>query len=140
MKTMLLALVLLVASLQAISQCDRKVNWYAVKGEMYDQSGNLLDSRSDSIFFETDRQKVTLRFKSDDKVLEGTVKEKICDWKEPFKNGKTIYHTTVIIDGETSNASFTVEARDAKVILWVEIQIRSERKFKIYLDNYEETR
>ena len=140
MKTILLACILCVASLQATSQCDKKVSWYATKGEMYDQNGGLLDTKLDSIFLETDPQKITLRFKSDNKALEGTVKEKICDWKEPFKNGKTVYHTTVIIDGESSNASFTIEAKDAKAILWVDIEIRSGRKFKIYLDKYEEMR
>ena len=140
MKVIFLSFILFVASLQAISQCDKKVNWYAVKGEMYDQNGGLLDTKLDSIFLETAPQKITLRFKSDNKSLEGTVKEKICDWKEPFKNGKTVYHTTVIVDGETSNASFTIEAKDAKAILWLEIEIRSERKFKIYLDKYEEIR
>lgn len=140
MKTIFFAFIICVASLQATSQCDKKVNWYGTKGEMYDQNGGLLDTKLDSIFLETDPQKITLRFKSDNKALEGTVKEKICDWKEPFKNGKTVYHTTVIIDGESSNASFTVEAKDAKAILWVDIEIRSGRKFKIYLDKYEEIR
>lgn len=127
-----------IASFNAISQCDKKVIWYAVKGEMYDSNGGLLDTRNDSIFLITDPQKISLRFQSDNRDLEGTVKEKICDWKEPFKNGKTVYHTIANIDGSESNATFTVEAKDGKAVLWVEIEIRQGRKFKIYLDNYKE--
>ena len=91
MKTILFFVMLVVTGIQANSQCDKKVSWYATKGEMYNTNGDLLDKKQDSIFFDTDPQKITLRFKSDDKALEGTITEKNCDWKEPFRNGKTVY-------------------------------------------------
>lgn len=138
MKKIFLAFTFFVVSLQAISQCDKKIKWYAAKGEMYDTNGALLDTKNDSIFLETDAQKISLRFQSDNNDLEGIVKEKFCNWKEPFKDGKTIYHTTTLIDGQTSDATFTIEAKDGTTILWVEIEIRQGRKFKIYLYKYEE--
>jgi hypothetical protein len=140
MKAILVFFVLLVSSSEAFSQCDKKVTWYGAKGEMFDANGTLLDTKEDSIFFETDPEKITLRFKSDQKELEGTVKEKICDWKEPFKNGKTVYHTTVSMDGTTSNAIFTVEAKDQKITLSLEIEAMQGRKFLIYLDRYKEAK
>lgn len=132
--------ILFVTSLQAISQCDKKVTWYASKGDMFDATGTLLDSKVDSIFLETDPQRITLRFKSDQKSLEATVREKSCEWKEPFKNGKTVYHTTVSIDGNSSNAIFTVEARNGKVTLSLDIEAMAEKKFLIYIDRYEEAK
>jgi len=140
MKTILISFILFTASLQAISQCDKKVTWYATKGDMFDASGTLLDTKTDSIFLETDPQKITLRFKSDQKLLEGTVLEKTCDWKEPFRNGKTVYHVNVSIDGNPSKATFTVEARDGKITLSLDIEARQGRKFIIYLDKYEEAK
>ena len=140
MKTILVSFILFVSSLQAISQCDKKVTWYGSKGEMFDTNGTLLDTKVDSIFFETDPQKITLRFKTDQQSLEGTVMEKTCDWKEPFKNGKTVYHTTVSVDGRTSNAIFTVEAKDQKITLSLDIKAMEGRKFLIYLDRYEEAK
>lgn len=140
MKGILIFFILFVTSLQAISQCDKKVTWYASKGDMLDASGTLLDTRQDSIFLETDPQKITLRFKSDQNALEGTVKEKICDWKEPFKNGKSVYHATVSIDGRTSNAIFTVEAKDQKLTLSLTIEEMKDKKFLIYIDRYEEAK
>ena len=140
MKTILIFFILVVTSLQAISQCDKKVKWYGAKGEMFDANGTLLDTREDSIFLETDPQKITLKFKSDNKSLEGTVREKTCDWKEPFKNGKTLYHTTVSVDGNSSTAIFTVEARDGKVTLWLAIEAMADKKFLIYIDRYEEAK
>ena len=140
MKTILTFFILFTASLQAISQCDKKVTWYASKGEMFDATGTLLDTKTDSIFLETDPQKIMLRFKSDQNVLEGTVKEKSCDWKEPFRNGKTVYRANVSIDGNPGNATFTVEARDGKITLSLDIDIRQGRKFVIHIDKYEETK
>jgi hypothetical protein len=140
MKAILVFFILFVSSLQAMSQCDKKVTWYGAKGEMFDANGTLLDTKEDSIFLETDPQKITLRFKSDQKELEGTVREKTCDWKEPFKNGKTVYHTTVSMDGRTSNAVFTVEAKDGKVTLSLNIEAMDGRKFLIYLDRYSEAK
>lgn len=140
MKAILVFFMLFISSLQAISQCDKKVTWYGSKGEMFDTNGTLLDTKEDSIFLETDSQKITLRFKTDQQSLEGTVREKTCEWKEPFKNGKTVYHTTVSMDGRTSNAVFTVEAKDGKVTLSLNIEAMDGRKFLIYLDRYSEAK
>jgi hypothetical protein len=140
MKSIFIFLALLIASSQAISQCDKKVMWYASKGEMLDASGKVLDTKVDSIFFETEPQKITLRFKWEDKALEGTVKDKSCDWIEPFSNGKTVYHADVFFDDISSNAVFTLEAKEGKITLLLEIQAREGRKFLIYIDNYEEAK
>ena len=138
MKIIFSLLLLLITGLPVFSQCDKKVSWYATRGEMYDAAGTLLDTRQDSIFFQTDQQKVTLRFKSDNQELEGSIKEKTCDWKETFKNGKTVYHTIVHIEGTNSDATFTLEAKDGKIKLSLVIEIRQERRFVIYIDKYEE--
>lgn len=140
MKFILAVVMLVVTGMQANSQCDKKVTWYAVKGEMYDANGGLLDTKLDSIFLVTEPQKITLRIKSDEKDLEGTVTQKSCDWKEPYKNGKTVYNTTMFIDGVSSSAIFTVEAKDGKVILTLEIDARAGRKFIIYIDKYDEVK
>ena len=42
MKAILLSIPLFVTALSAIAQCDKKVTWYASKGEMYNTSGTLL--------------------------------------------------------------------------------------------------
>lgn len=107
---------------------------------MFDASGTLLDTKIDSVFIETVPQKITSRFKGDNKALEGTVKEKICDWKEPFRNGKTVYHATVTIDDSPSNAIFTIEARDGKITLLLTIEAMADKKFLIYIDRYEEAK
>ena len=136
----ILAFVMLVATgLQAKSQCDKKVVWHASKVDMIDTKGNLLQNKEGMILFETDPQKLSLSFKeSTEEGLEGMVKAKSCEWKEPFRNGKSNYNTTVTIDGRSSNAIFTLEAKESKIVLTVEIEIMEGRKFQVYIDNYEE--
>jgi len=140
MKTILFFVMLVVTGIQANSQCDKKISWYATKGEMYNTNGDLLDTKQDSIFFDTDPQKISLRFKLDDKALEGTITEKNCDWKEPFRNGKTVYHAAVLMDGVGSNATFTIEAKDGKITLSLVMEARKERKFLIYIDSFKEVK
>ena len=140
MKTILISFILFVTSLHAMCQCDKKVTWYASKGDMFDANGTLLDTKIDSIFLETDPQNITLRFKSDQKALQAMVKEKTCDWKEPFRNGKTVYHTTVTIDGVSNSAIFTVEGKEGKITLSLTMEAKADKKFLIYIDRYEEVK
>ena len=140
MKFILVFVMLVVTSVQANSQCDKKVSWYASKGEMYDANGTLLDTKVDSIFLETGPQRIWVKFKSDEKDLEGTVNEKKCDWAEPFRNGKTVYNATVSLEGGTSNATFTLEARDGKITLTVQVEAMIDKKFLIHIDRYEEVK
>ena len=130
---------ILLTGLQGMSQCDKKIKWNATKADMFDAKGTLLESKAATILVETDQQKISISFKeSTEDGLEGPIKEKICDWKEAFKNGKTIYHTTVNIDGKTSNAIFTIEAKEGKITILVDIEMMEGRKFLIYIDTYEE--
>ena len=130
---------ILLTGLQGISQCDKKIKWNATKADMFDAKGTLLESKAAAILVETDQQKISISFKeSAEDGLEGPIKEKTCDWKEAFKNGKTIYHTVVNIDGKTSNAVFTIEAKDGKITVLVDIEMMEGRKFLIYIDTYEE--
>jgi hypothetical protein len=108
---------------------------------MFDAKGNLLQSKEATIIVETDPQKIILSFKeSPEDGLEGTVKEKNCEWKKAFTSGKTVYRSTVSVDGKTSNAIFTVEAKDGKITILTEIEMMEGRKFVVYIDTYEEVK
>ena len=89
------------------------------------------------IIFATSLQAIS---QCDKKTLEGTVKEKTCDWKEPFRNGKTVYHANVTVEGGTTNAIFTVEGKDGKITLTLTIETMADKKFLIYIDRYEEAK
>lgn len=105
---------------------------------MFDGKGTLLHSKAATIVVETDQQKISVIFKeSPEDGLEGTLKAKTCDWKEAFRNGKTVYRATINIEGKTSNAVFTLGANDGQITMTVDIEILEGRKFLIYIDSYE---
>jgi len=138
MKTILACVMLMVIGMHANSQCDKKVSWYGTKGDMLDATGALLDTKTDSVFIETGPQNLSVKFKADPQGLEGTITGKTCEWKEPFKNGKTVYHAAVSVDGRDSNATLTLEAKDGKITLSVTVDAFEGRKFLIYIDGYRE--
>lgn len=108
---------------------------------MFDGKGTLIQSKAATIVVETDQQKISVLFKeSTEDGLEGTLKEKTCDWKEAFRNGKTVYRAAINIDGKTSNAVFTLGAKDGEITMSVDIEILEGRKFLIYIDSYEEVK
>ena len=138
-KTIVALAVILLTGLQGISQCDKKMKWNATKADMFDAKGSLLDSKQGNIVVETHPQKIVVSFKeSAESGLEGTLTGKTCDWKEAFRNGKTVYQSTVNVDGKTSNAIFTIEAKDGKITILLDIEIMEGKKFIIYVDTYEE--
>ena len=53
MKVFIVILLLVATGIEANSQCDKKIKWSGAKGEMYNTDGGLLDTKLDSIFFET---------------------------------------------------------------------------------------
>src|SRR5215204_3529324 len=123
-KTVIALTLILLTSLQGISQCDKKMKWNAIKADMFDAKGALLESKAATIIVETGPQEISVMFKeSTEDGLEGSVKEKNCDWKDAFKNGKTVYRTTANIDGKTSNAIFTLEAKEGKITILVDIEM-----------------
>ena len=140
-KIIFLSVLFFVTGLNAMSQCDKKVAWHASKVDMFDAKGSFLQTKEATIIVETDPKKVTLSFKeSSEDGLEGTVTEKVCDWKKAFADGKTVYHATVFVDGRTSNATFTVEAKDGKVTVSADIEMMEGRKFVVYVNTYEEVK
>jgi hypothetical protein len=143
MQKIILALaMLLLTGLQGIAQCDKKVTWHATKADLIDANGTLLQTKEATLTLETDSQKVILSVKeSPEDGMEGVVKEKTCDWKEAFKNGKTVYHMTLNNSGgKNSKAVFTVEAKDGKITILAEIEMMEGKKLLIYIDTYEEVK
>src|SRR6266850_2696336 len=100
---------------------------------MLDAIGQVVDTKEGSIEVETDSNHVIVRIKEKpDEQMEGSAKEFTCEWKEPFKNGKTIYKTELSKpNGDNSNASFTIEGKDGKITILLVIDKLEGRKIRI---------
>jgi hypothetical protein len=140
MQNIILALALvLFTSVASFAQCDKKVKWQAAKAELINENGDVEDTKEGTIVITTDSKNIVLEIvESPDNKLEGTVTESTCEWKEAFKNGKTTLKATLQErDGETSPGTITIEGKDGKFIITVQIEKMNGKKVRINVDKHE---
>jgi len=74
-----------------------------------------------------------------DDVLQGTVNSITCDWKTPYKEGKTVIKATMSSPGgQTMNMTITIEGKDGKNIFMGEFNESPDRKVRLTLEKFEE--
>jgi hypothetical protein len=143
MQSIILALmILLITTLAGSGQCNRKVDWHAVKAELLDESGQVVDTKEGAILLSTDKSTIMLSMKeAPHKSIEGTITESNCDWKNAFKSGKSVYKAELYKSNnqqDSSNSTFTIEAKDGKITILMEIEKMQGKKIRIPVDKYEE--
>jgi hypothetical protein len=139
-KVSLIALTLLLTAATAFSQspCDKKVVYHSDKQEMMNADGEVEKNNSDDVEIEVSKQAISLRVDGNVKFT-GTVKEITCEWKKVYEEGKAFYKVTFAKDnGETSEGSITIEAKDGKLTVVFEIAAMNGRKAKALISKYEE--
>lgn len=71
-------------------------------------------------------------------ALRGDVKKLACVWKDAYKNGKTTFESTLVgKKGEKNNALVSIEGRDGKLLILVNIKTRG-MILKIIPNSYSE--
>jgi hypothetical protein len=67
------------------------------------------------------------------------IKSDTCSWTTPFKEGKTILKATLKRAGEDPlNATITIEGKEAKITMLIEIEEMPDRKIRAVIQNFEE--
>jgi hypothetical protein len=143
MKSTILALLLLVAgSTMSLAQCDKKVVLHASKSEQLDGSGAVQGTKDEQTTLEIDKTGVTVSISGNegDQKLTGAIKSNTCNWKVPFKEGKTVITTTLKDDSGNDPKDFTItiEGKEGKVTLIAESPSMPDRKIKLYIEKFEE--
>ena len=144
-KIFFLVVAVLTFGLIAVAQCDKKVTWTASKGEFVDASGNVEQTMNEKIVVEMDKKSIVLKHgDKEDDALTGEIKELTCEWKVPYKNGKTGFKSQLAEpNGDMKNAAITIEGIEGKIIITVDVTDPSgsgdNKKIKIYVDSYKES-
>lgn len=142
MKSTLLALFLLVAgSTVSLAQCDKKVSLTASKSQKLDESGSVQDTRTEQTIIEINKAVITVAITGDNgnQNMTGVIKSNTCNWKIPFKEGKTVINTILKGDnGEEKEFTLTIEGKDGKVTLLAESPTMPDNKIKLDIEKFEE--
>jgi len=141
MKSIIIALFLLAAgSTMCFAQCDKKVSITSSKSEQLDDSGQVQGTRDEKTIVDISTTDVNVSVSGDDgdQKLTGKVKSKTCDWKTPFKEGKTVVTTTLSDNGNDKDFTITIEGKDGKITLVAESPQMPGRKIRLVVDKFEE--
>lgn len=140
MQNIILAIaVFLVTGIGSFAQCDKKVKWQGAKAELIGTSGEVEDTKDATFVITADSKTVSLSIlESTEEKIEGSVTESTCEWKETFKNGKAVYKTTLVKpNGDSSPGTVTIEGKDGKITVLVEMEKMEGKKIRVLIDKYE---
>jgi hypothetical protein len=139
MKTITLILSLLIAgSTISFAQCDKKVMLTTSKTDHLDANGVVTRTVDEKAVVEIGKSDLTINV-NDEHKMTGAIKSNSCNWKIPFKEGKTIIKATLSNDqGEDKNVTITIEGKDGKVTLLFEMEGEADDRIRVGIDKFEE--
>ncbi|HTD99654.1 MAG TPA: hypothetical protein VK668_10210 [Mucilaginibacter sp.] len=140
MKSIILALILLVAgSTVSLAQCDKKITLSSSKTQHLDGSGVLQNTEDEQVVIDITKSDIIVVAENGNHKMTGKIKSLTCNWKVPFKEGKTVIGTTLNDDnGDSKDFTITIEGKEGKVTLLAESPQMEDRKIKLALDKFEE--
>ena len=141
MKKIIVAFSLLSAcSMAGFAQCDKKVILHSSKTEYLDASYAVQRTVDEKSTVEIDKSGVTIAPGNAERRT-GAIQSDSCNWKVPFKEGKSIIKVIFTReDGTVRNATITIEGKDGKVTLLMEMAEMPDRKIRVSIDKFEENK
>lgn len=143
MQNIILAIALLLfTAFASQAQCDKKVKWHATSRDIIDSEGKVVNTKPATITIETSGKTVSLdMLEYPDQKADGVVKEVTCNWTELFKNGTAVYNAVLTrVNGDTTGATITIEAKDGKITLTINVEKARGRIVRMNIDKYEEVK
>lgn len=137
MKKQILTLLFVAIAGISYAQCDKKVFLSAGATEYLNSSLEVQRTDENTTTVEYDSKSIIIM--PGENVMEGTVNSVSCDWKVPFKEGKTVLKATMSnAGGQTMNLTITIEGKDGKITLLAEFDDMPDRKVRLTPDKFEE--
>lgn len=141
MKKMLFSFaIFLLAATAGIAQCDKYVIYHSDQQERISEDGTVMDNKTDVLSFEFTKEKITVNHAEKAGALTATIKETTCQWKDIYKEGKAIYKVEFQKPetSETTEGTMTVEAKEGKLHILIEMARLDGKKIKVLVNKYEE--
>lgn len=121
----------------AFAQCDQKIVINSSKTEHRDEKGELTRTVDENAEVQIDKANFTVAINGEQRIS-GNVKSITCDWKTPFKEGKSVIKATASNqNGDEKDVTITIEGKDGKVYLNFDIADEPGDKVRITADKFE---
>lgn len=139
MKKIILTLTLVAAlSVACLAQCDKAVVLTSSKTDHLDATGAITRSDDETAMIEISKSAVDISVNGEHKMT-GAIKDKSCDWKVPFKEGKTVIHATMTNNGgDEKKVTINIEGKDGKVTLLFDIDDMPNERLRVGIDKFVE--
>lgn len=137
-KFILAGLVVLAVGMSSFAQCDKKVIVTSNKTEYLDANGEVQRSVDEITTIEYDKKDIIIT-PGDNPSMQGTIDSMTCDWKTPFKDGKTVIKTSITnSQGQTFSLTITIEGKEGKITFLAEMAEMPDQKIRIVVEKFEE--
>ena len=138
MKKLILGLLLVIgAGISTYAQCGKRVIIISSVTE-HIKAGEVERTKDETSTIEFDSKEIHIA-PGDDAPITGTIKSTTCEWKTPFKEGKSVVKAIVTDPGgQTFNITITIEGKEGKISFLLEIEEQPDRKIRLLVDKFEE--
>jgi hypothetical protein len=138
MKKIFLTITLLATlSVACFAQCDKTIVLNSSKTDHIDATGALLRTEDEAVVIEISKTEVNVAVNGDHKI-KAVIKSNTCDWKIPFKDGKTVIHGVAQRDGQDKPVTLTLEGKDGKVTLLFQMDEALDDRVRVTIDKFVE--
>lgn len=134
-----LALLLVIAgSTISFAQCDKTVTITSSKTTHLDENGSVVRTKDETAVITISNTDITIVPGDEAHKMTGKISSKTCDWKVPFKEGKTVVKAIVSGDGgDEKNITVTIVGTGGKVTLTFEAEEMPGKKIQVVADKFE---
>jgi hypothetical protein len=122
------------------SQCDKKITLSATGAEILNEQNEVKikdTERATTILFDSK----VFEIKSGNNTLHGTIDSTYCNWKIPFKEGKTYIKGILYYEnGDKWVTKLTIIGKESNITLLVDIDHPEANRMRFLLDKFEESK
>lgn len=140
MKTLIINLsLILTGTLMCFAQCDKNMVFTSSHTVYLAPDGSVERTVDESAEVHLSGTSIVITHGPEKEQTTGTTKTLSCNWGTPFKEGKTVL-SALLEDrsGDQRNATITIEGKDGKVTLTLEVEGMEGRKIQVTADKFEE--
>jgi len=141
-KILITALVAILSVSYGFAQCKKNLRLVSDTTSFVDQSGGIMNSKQEDVVVEITDSAIDVKISQDGMQrdnLTGSVRVTSCQWKVPFKEGKTVFQTTLKDQGgDSRNAVLTIEGKGGRVSFLLEPQGTNEKRIRLSIKKFEE--